>query len=60
MTSEPFSVSRLRRLAEKARDSAERAGAPDVKTQYEDIARHYDQLVESIVAVTAWKGRSPA
>jgi F0F1-type ATP synthase membrane subunit b/b' len=55
MTNDPLSISRLRRLAREARDSAERAGELEVKKQYENIAQHYDQLVERVVAVAAQK-----
>ena len=49
VATDPLKVTRLRTLAVEARDSAKRASAPDIRRQYEDIARHYEQLIETLV-----------
>ncbi len=55
MAVDPLNVTRLRKLARSARDGAQRAKQSEVKKQYDDIARHYDQLIETIVAAGAKK-----
>lgn len=57
MPTDPLSVTRLRALALKARDSAKQAAAPDIRRQYEDIARHYEQLIETVVRATVKRDR---
>ena len=55
MTADQLNVTRLRKLAQNARDGAQRAKQSEMKKQYDDIARHYDQLIDSIVAAGAKK-----
>jgi hypothetical protein len=57
MPIDPLSVTRLRALALKARDSAKQAAAPDIRRQYEDIAHHYEQLIETVVKTAAKRDR---
>ncbi len=57
MATDPLSVTRLRALALKARDSAHQSPVPDVRRQYEDIARHYEQLIETVVRAAARRDR---
>ena len=59
MTVDPLNVTRLRKLAQNARDGSQRAKQPDMKKQYDDIARHYDQLIETVTA-GAKKRQTPA
>ena len=59
MTVDPLNVTRLRKLAQNARDGSQRAKQPGMKKQYDDIARHYDQLIET-VAAAAKKLQTPA
>lgn len=59
MAVDPLNVTRLRKLAQSARDEAERARQSDVKKQYDDIARHYDQLIETLVAAGTKKHQPP-
>jgi hypothetical protein len=58
MSTDPLNVTRLRQLAQNARDSAKNAREPAVNKQYKDIAAHYDFLIESIVAAAARKDRA--
>lgn len=53
MTVDPLNVTRLRKLGQSARDGAQHAKQSEIKKQYDDIARHYDQLIETIVAAGA-------
>jgi hypothetical protein len=53
MATDPLNVTRLRALALEAREAAKRAKAQDVRRQYEDIAHHYDALIEAIVTTAA-------
>ncbi|HTY65792.1 MAG TPA: hypothetical protein VMH36_04015 [Alphaproteobacteria bacterium] len=57
MAIDSLSVTRLRALALKARDSAHQSAVPDVRRQYEDIARHYEQLIETVVRAAATRNR---
>lgn len=59
MSIDPLNVTRLRTLAESARSGARRSKDPEMKKQYDDIARHYDEMIEGMIAVAAKRVRTP-